>query len=67
MQTGLVRLKDRDLICVFNWDDTPSKRTVKLTRAGTATDMWSGRNYGSRTSVEVELKPHEGTVLVVRN
>lgn len=66
MQTGLVRLKDCDLICVFNWDDTP-KRTVKLTRAGMATDMWSGRNYGSRTSVEVELKPHEGTVLVVRN
>jgi alpha-galactosidase len=67
LQTGTVRLRDRTLLCLFNWDAAASKRTVKLPRTGKVTDLWSGREY-ARTgdTVELELKGHEGTVLVVR-
>jgi alpha-galactosidase len=67
LQTGVVKLKDKTLICLFNWETAPSTRTVKLPRAGKVTDLWSGREYApSQAAVEVELKPHEGTVLVVQ-
>jgi alpha-galactosidase len=67
LRTGIVRLNDRTLICLFNWDATPSQRAVKLPRAGKVTDLWSGREYArAHDTIEVELKGHEGTVLEVR-
>jgi alpha-galactosidase len=66
LQVGLVRLKDRSLVCVLNWGQEPAKITVKLPHAGKVTDVWSDRDYGRREgTMDVELKPHEGTVLVV--
>ena len=46
---------------------TQWKMPVKLQTSGRVTDLWSGQIY-TRTgdSVEVNLQPHEGTVLVVR-
>jgi alpha-galactosidase len=66
LRTGTVRLRDRTLLCLFNWDAAPAKRTVTLPGAGKVTDLWSGREYPrAQGIVEVELKGHEGTVLVV--
>jgi alpha-galactosidase len=65
LRQGTVHLRDRALICLFNWDASPVKRTVTVPRAGKVTDLWSGREY-SGNPVEVQLKGHEGTVLVVR-
>src|SRR4029079_3788544 len=67
LRIGVVKLKDRTLICVFNWGPQPVKMPVKLQTSGRVTDLWSGQIY-TRTgdSVEVSLQPHEGTVLVVR-
>jgi len=65
LRTGVVRLKDRTLVCVFNWSEEAEKIPVKV--AGEATDLWSGQKYGRNQGVvEVGLKAHEGTVLVVR-
>lgn len=67
LRSGVVRLKDRALECVFNWGEEPEKIPVKLAGSGEATDLWSGRKYGrTQGVVEVSLKPHEGTVLVAR-
>jgi alpha-galactosidase len=66
LRIGTVKLKDRTLICVFNWGGEEAKIPVKLARTGAVTDLWSGQDYGRQTSVEVSLKAHEGTVLVVR-
>jgi alpha-galactosidase len=66
LKIGTVQLDDRMLVCVFNWGDDATKIPVKLARAGAVTDLWSGADYGRRTEVEVTLKAHEGTVLVVR-
>ena len=67
LKIGTVHLKDRELFCLFNWDAEPAKMSVKLPRAGSVTDLWSGQDYGRRQgTMEVALKAHEGTVLVVR-
>jgi alpha-galactosidase len=66
LELGTVTLKDRTLICVFNWNDSPAMIPVRLPRRGEVTDLWSGASYGRPSSLDVALKPHEGTVLVVR-
>jgi alpha-galactosidase len=66
LRIGTVKLKDRTLICVFNWGGEEAKIPVKLARTGQVADLWSGQDYGRKASVDVVLKGHEGTVLVVR-
>lgn len=66
LQVGTVKLKDRTLLCVFNWGNEPARIRVKLARSGEVTDLWSGAAYGRKDALEVSLKAHEGTVLVVR-
>ncbi len=67
LRTGVVKLKDRTLICLFNWGQNPEKIPVRLSAPGQVADLWSGQNYTrNQGAVEVNLQPHEGTVLVVR-
>jgi alpha-galactosidase len=66
LKIGIVKLKDRTLVCVFNWANEPATIPVKLARAGQVTDLWSGATYGKQTALNVSLKAHEGTVLVVQ-
>ena len=66
LKVGTVKLKDRTLLCVFNWGDAPAKIAVRMPRAGEVSDLWSGRNYGRQSAIDVPLGAHEGTVLVLR-
>jgi alpha-galactosidase len=67
LRTGVIRLKDRTLICVFNWADTAAAIPVKLAAPARVSDLWSGRDYGLKQgTVSVDLKPHEATALVIR-
>ena len=66
LKIGTVKLKDRTLVCVFNWGNTPATIPVKFAKAGEVTDLWSSQAYGKQSALDLPLKPHEGTVLVVR-
>ena len=66
LTVGTVKLKDRTLLCIFNWSDAPATIPVRLPRAGEISDLWSGQSYGKQSALDVPLKAHEGTVLVVR-
>lgn len=67
LKIGVVTLKDRVLLCVLNWSDQPATIPVPLPRAGQVTDLWSGHDYGRpKGSLPIDLKAHEGTVLVVK-
>jgi alpha-galactosidase len=66
LRIGTVKLPDRTLVCVFNWENEPAKIPLKFPRAGDVTDLWSGKAYGRQSSLELPLAAHEGTVLVVR-
>ena len=67
LRVGMVRMKDRTLVCLFNWSDAPDRIGFHLPRAGNVTDLWSGHDYGHRQgAMEVPLAAHEGTVLIVK-
>ncbi|HLK63913.1 MAG TPA: glycoside hydrolase family 36 protein [Bryobacteraceae bacterium] len=67
LRVGVVHLKDRSLVCVFNWGEEAQKIPVKLPHAGNVADLWSGHDYGpQKSTLDVSLQPHEGTVLVLR-
>ena len=66
LRIGTVKLKDRTLLCLFNWSDAPVTIPVTLPRPGDVTDLWSDHAYGRQTALSIPLKPHEATVLVVR-
>ena len=66
LTVGTAKLQDRTLLCVFNWSNEAARIPVKLARPGEVSDLWSGQDYGRRTALDVPLKAHEGTVLVVR-
>jgi alpha-galactosidase len=66
LRIGTVKLAGSTLICVFNWGAEEARIPVKWARAAEVTDLWSGKSYGRQTALEVPLKPHEGTVLLLR-
>ena len=67
LRVGVVKLGDRTLFCVFNWSAGPATIAVPLPHAGEVSELWSGENLGHRQgSLAVELKGHEGKVLVLR-
>jgi alpha-galactosidase len=67
LQIGTVKLKDRTLLCLFNWSAEPEKLAVKLPKAGQVTELWSEEKLGRQQgTLQVELKGHEGKVLVLR-
>jgi len=68
LSQGVVRLKDRTLVCVLNWSDEPAKMPVKLPHAGEVAELWSDREYGRHEGVlEIHLMAHDGAVLVLQN
>lgn len=46
LRVGMIKLRDREFFCLFNWDDAPRKASFGLTQARTVTDFWSGENLG---------------------
>ncbi len=67
LQIGTVKLKDRTLLCLFNWSAEPEKLAVKLPKAGQVTELWSEEKLGRQQgTLQVELKGHEGKVLVLQ-
>ena len=67
LHVGVVRLPDRILFCIFNWSADPVAMPVELPHAGEVSELWSGENLGRRQgSMTVQLKGHEGKVLVLR-
>jgi alpha-galactosidase len=52
LQLGTVRLPAASMLCLFNWDDAPSKRSVRVDRASAVVDYWTGER----------LDPHDGTL-----
>ena len=41
LQVGVVRLPSSRMFCLFNWDDTPQTRSVRVDGAATVVDFWT--------------------------
>jgi alpha-galactosidase len=66
LRVGHVRLKDRTVVCLLNWDEKPQTVTVKLPGPCRVTDYWTGESLGRHEGVfEVKDMPkHSGRLLV---
>ena len=56
----MIKLPDRQMICMFNWDAVPRSASVSLPKEVHVTDYWSGENLGLRkgTFVIDDMPPH---------
>jgi alpha-galactosidase len=66
-RVGRVQEPDRQLLCLFNWSDTPSSLEVKLEKPVRIEDFWSGESldFHSETLQLPEMAPHSARVLVL--
>jgi len=46
LRTGVVTLKDRRMLCLFNWTDQPQTVSIKLATRSRLRDYWSGEDLG---------------------
>src|SRR4030095_7251921 len=65
LRVGIVRLPNARMFCVFNWDDTPQTRVVRLGGAATVVDYWTDASLGRRDVVSLEMAPRSARVLKV--
>jgi alpha-galactosidase len=66
LSVGIVRLPTARMFCVFNWDDTPRTRVVRLGSAATVVDYLTDASLGRRDSVlSLEMPPRSARVLKV--
>ena len=66
LSVGIMRLPTARMFCVFNWDDTPQTRAVRLGGAATVVDYWTDESLGRRDGVlSLELPARSARVLRV--
>jgi alpha-galactosidase len=66
LSVGIVRLPNARMFCVFNWDDTPQTRVVRLGGAATVVDYWTDESLGRRDGMlSLDLPPRSARVLKV--
>jgi len=65
LRLGIVTLPGARALCLFNWDDAPESRTVRV-GAGQVTDFWTGKKLTPRAgSLEIAMAPRSARVLKV--
>jgi alpha-galactosidase len=68
LRIGLVKLADRVMICLFNWDDAPQTISVRLPKLGRVTDFWDGKDLGRQQGVYSvkDVAPHSARLLICK-
>ena len=65
LRLGTVTLPGARMLCLFNWDDTPESRTVRV-GTGTITDFWTGESLTPFAGLlEIAMAPRSSRVLKV--
>jgi alpha-galactosidase len=66
LRVGSIRLKDKSLVCLLNWDDGPREFTVELPGPCRVGDFWTGADLGRREGAwKVGAVPAHATRLLV--
>jgi hypothetical protein len=68
LRVGTVTLPGKRMRCLFNWGDTPITLSVRLTRASTISDFWTGTAMGNSRVVTIpDMPPHSARLLECRD
>jgi alpha-galactosidase len=65
-RVGSIKFPDREVFCLFNWENSAQKTSFHLSRARNVTDFWSGENLGRNVgefSIN-QMAPHSARLLV---
>jgi alpha-galactosidase len=65
LRIGIIDLKDRRMLCLFNWGEQPQTLRVRLPKPARVRDYWSGEDLGERETefVANEMPPHSARLL----
>ncbi len=65
LRVGVVQLKDRQAICLLNWDDGPQTVGFSLARSSRVRELWTDEDLGLRSGENtLTLSPRSGRVLL---
>jgi len=66
LRVGTIKLPDKEILCLFNWDDASRRVSFDLSRARSVTDFWSGENLGKHSGVFTidQMPAHSARLLV---
>jgi alpha-galactosidase len=65
LRVGVVRLQDRQAICLLNWDDGPQTVGFSLARSSRVRELWTDEDLGLRSGENtLTLSPRSGRVLL---
>jgi alpha-galactosidase len=66
LRVGRVKLPDREVVCLLNWDDQLQTISFRLSRASRITDFWSGEVLGKHEGVftSSNMAPHSARLLI---
>ena len=66
LKMGVVRLPASRMFCLFNWDDTPETRVVRLAGGARVVDYWTDQSLPYRDgALSIEMPPRSARVLRV--
>ena len=66
LRVGRVRLKDRTVVCLLNWDEEPRALSFQVPGPCRVTDYWTGESLGRREgTVEIKDVPKHSARLLV--
>jgi alpha-galactosidase len=64
LRVGTVTLRDKRMLCLFNFDDAPQTISAALPRGSRVTDFWSGQSLGRLDAVSItDMPPHSARLL----
>jgi alpha-galactosidase len=66
LEVGWIKLPDKSIVCLFNWDDAPATVSFSIRGQSQIRDYWSGADLGrhsGRFTVK-DMPPHSARLLV---
>ena len=65
LRIGVTKLRDRRMVSLFNWDDTPQAFSFELPEASRVTDYWTGEDLGRHEGrfAVASIAPHSARLL----
>ena len=63
LRVGRVRLRDKEMLCLFNPDDAPARRAARPTAPSRVRDFWSDEPLGRLATVDLTLPPRSARLL----
>jgi alpha-galactosidase len=66
LRAGTVVLPDARMLCLFNWEDTPDTRSVRIPGPGAIADYWTGERLAPRDgALTLNMPPRSARLLQV--